>query len=189
MAALAWQAISGWGAGRMSGHGTLVPIPNGWRVFWRGLDWERYPGLSPGTISGCAGRYSGRRPERYSRAGARERGGARDFSPDSQWVAGVLAGEELGNDIPGFRPGRYPAAPDDIQAWRPERYSRAGARERRGHGILVPFPNWWRVFWRGQDWGTISRAFARDDIRLRRTISACGRRYTPSRADLISSTG
>jgi len=133
MAALAWQAISGWGAGRMSGHGTLVPIPNGWRVFWRGLDWERYPGLSPGTISGCAGRYSGRRPERYSRAGARERGGARDFSPDSQWVAGVLAGEELGNDIPGFRPGRYPAAPDDIQAWRPERYSRAGARERRGH--------------------------------------------------------
>jgi len=39
-----------------------------------------------------------------------------------------------------------------------------------GHGTLVPFPNGWRVFWRGQDWGTISRASARDDIRLRRTI-------------------
>jgi len=26
MAALAWQAISGWGSGRMSGHGTSVPI-------------------------------------------------------------------------------------------------------------------------------------------------------------------
>jgi len=136
----------------MSGHGTLVPFPNGWRVFWRGQDW--------GTISRASARDDIRLRRTIFRPGGlndiREpglaNGGARNFSPVSQWVAGVLAGAGLGNDIPGFRPGRYPAAPDDIQAWRPERYSRAGARERRGHGILVPFPNWWRVFWRGRNW-------------------------------------
>jgi len=83
---------------------------------------------------------------------------------------GCFGGGWIGNDIPGFRPGRYPAAPDDIQADGLNDIREPGLANGEGHGTLVPIPNGWRVFWRGRNWETISRASARDDIRLRRTI-------------------